>query len=160
MKKGFTLLEMLVACLLLGMLVSLLTQVFSQSSIAWATGVATVKDMDDERKDIAAIQAASDDLLDKDGDMVRSVFEDMTSTSFRRRAVENSPSDNEMVSRVRGQFDSPGNWAPIALRDAQSEESGRVGFGDGSAYLVGVTSLGPDGQRGTWDDITTWPVDY
>ena len=38
MRKGFTILELLVASLLLGMLVTIMTQIVSQSSIAWSTG--------------------------------------------------------------------------------------------------------------------------
>ena len=37
MKKGFTILELLVASLLLGMLMTILTMIFNQSSIAWRT---------------------------------------------------------------------------------------------------------------------------
>ena len=42
MKRGFTILEMLVASLLLGMMVTVLTMIFNQSSIAWRTGIAGV----------------------------------------------------------------------------------------------------------------------
>ena len=49
MKKGFTILELLVASLLLGMLMTILTMIFNQSSIAWRTGVAGVADLDDVR---------------------------------------------------------------------------------------------------------------
>ena len=45
MKKGFTLLEVLVASLLMGMLVTILTMIFNQSSIAWRTGRASVADL-------------------------------------------------------------------------------------------------------------------
>ena len=47
MRKGFTILELLVASLLLGMLVTIMTQIFSQSSIAWSTGTAGVVELDD-----------------------------------------------------------------------------------------------------------------
>ncbi len=163
MKRGFTLLEMLVASLLLGMLVSLLTTMFSQSSIAWAAGVATVADMDRTRQDIAAVQAASDVLLDKEGDVVRSVFQDMTTRQFSRngRAVERMDSGNSKVSEVKSRFDTPSSWAPIGVNSVGGVgETGRVGMGDGNAYVVGVTSLGPDGKKDTWDDITTWPTDF
>ena len=45
-RNGFTLVEVLVASLLLGMLVVILTMVFNQSSIAWRTGKASVAEMD------------------------------------------------------------------------------------------------------------------
>ena len=50
MKKGFTILELLVASLLLGMLVTILTMIFNQSSIAWRTGTAVVEDLGDVRE--------------------------------------------------------------------------------------------------------------
>ena len=46
MRRGFTILELLVAALLLGMLVTVLTMIVNQSSIAWRTGVAGLLDMD------------------------------------------------------------------------------------------------------------------
>ena len=49
MRRGFTILELLVASLLLGMLVTILTMIFNQSSIAWRTGVAGVADLDEEQ---------------------------------------------------------------------------------------------------------------
>ena len=55
MKRGFTLIEMLVASLLLGMLVTMLTELFSQSSIAWSAGTAMVTDLDDARYGIAKV---------------------------------------------------------------------------------------------------------
>ena len=50
MKKGFTILELLVASLLLGMLMTILTMIFNQSSIAWRTGVAGVADLVDKTR--------------------------------------------------------------------------------------------------------------
>ena len=44
-RNGFTLLEVLVASVLMGMLVTILTVIFNQSAIAWRTGKAGVADM-------------------------------------------------------------------------------------------------------------------
>ena len=49
-REGFTLVEVLVASLLLGMLVTILTMVFNQSSIAWRTGKASVSVIDKMRR--------------------------------------------------------------------------------------------------------------
>ena len=62
--SGFTLLEVLVASILLGMLVTILTMVFNSSSIAWRTGKASVAEMGDVRKStsgagLAAVQASA-----------------------------------------------------------------------------------------------------
>ena len=62
MKRGFTILELLVASLLLGMLVTVLTMIFNQSSIAWRTGVAGLMDMDEVRDNIAAVRDEADSL--------------------------------------------------------------------------------------------------
>ena len=62
MRRGFTILELLVAALLLGMLVTVLTMVFNQSSIAWRTGVAGLIDMDDVRENIANIRDEADSI--------------------------------------------------------------------------------------------------
>ena len=62
MKRGFTIIEMLVASLLLGMLVSILTMMFSQSSISWRTGSATIADLDEVRGNIGALKEESDNV--------------------------------------------------------------------------------------------------
>ena len=74
MRKGFTILELLVASLLLGMLVTIMTQIFSQSSIAWSTGTAGVVELDDARRDMAALQVKADALIDRNGRSIKSVF--------------------------------------------------------------------------------------
>ena len=45
MRRAFTLLELMVACLLLGMLVSALTMLFNTSAVAWRTGTAGVAEI-------------------------------------------------------------------------------------------------------------------
>ena len=131
MKKGFTLIELLVASLLLGLLVSILTTIFSQSSIAWSTGTAGVVDLDETRRDMAALQASADMLIDKNGLSIQS-------------------------GSIR--IDDPSTWRGISVGGAQST-TGQGAVGDGKGYVVGVTSAGPDCKFNTWDDITTWPMD-
>ena len=63
MKKGFTIIELLVASLLLGMLVTILTMVFNQSSIAWRTGTAGVADLDDIRDNVAELREEADNAF-------------------------------------------------------------------------------------------------
>lgn len=63
MRKGFTLIELIVASLLLGMLVTVLTMIFNQSSIAWRTGVASVADLDDVRDNIAEVRDEADNAF-------------------------------------------------------------------------------------------------
>ena len=63
MKNGFTIIELLVASLLLGMLVTILTMVFNQSSIAWRLGTAGVADMDDIRDNMAELRDEADNAF-------------------------------------------------------------------------------------------------
>ena len=58
MRRGFTLLELMVASLLLSMLVTVLTMVFNSASIAWRTGTAGVAELKDVRTELAAGLAA------------------------------------------------------------------------------------------------------
>ena len=62
LKSGFTVLELLVASLLLSMLVTILTMIFNQSSIAWRTGTAIVEELGDVREKIAVCREEADDL--------------------------------------------------------------------------------------------------
>ncbi|MBP5791627.1 MAG: prepilin-type N-terminal cleavage/methylation domain-containing protein [Kiritimatiellae bacterium] len=62
MKRGFTILELLVASMLLGMLMTILTMIFSQSSIAWRTGEKSVASLDQVRNNMAMLQYESDNL--------------------------------------------------------------------------------------------------
>ena len=68
MKKGFTLLELMVASLLLSMLVTVLTMVFNSSSIAWRTGTAGVAELKNVRTELGTFHDIMDDLLP--GDLV------------------------------------------------------------------------------------------
>ena len=71
MKRAFTLVEVLVATMLLAMLVTILTMIFNQSSIAWTTGVASVTALGDMREDMAVYAAESENaLLSDDGQTV------------------------------------------------------------------------------------------
>ena len=63
MRKGFTILELLVASLLLTMLVTMLTMIFNQSSVAWQAGVESVRKLDDTRMLIGAFHDIEDDAL-------------------------------------------------------------------------------------------------
>ena len=71
MKKGFTIIELLVASLLLGMLTTILTMVFNQSSIAWRTGTAGVADLDDVRDNMAELREEADNAFLWNGEVRR-----------------------------------------------------------------------------------------
>lgn len=153
MKKGFTLLELLIASLLLSMLVTILTQLFSQSSIAWRTGEAGVAELDQMRSDISAIQRDADNAILHNGETRRlcGIWDKETGRLMKRGYLEATKWES-------GKFPSdaakdPSKWQKIKVSNQGS------GGEKAKNYVVGVTSAGPDGEFDTWDDITSWPTD-
>ena len=73
MRRGFTLLELLVASLLLGMLTTVLTMIINQSAIAWRTGTASVADLDGVRDNIAELREEADNAFVWDDEIRRIV---------------------------------------------------------------------------------------
>ena len=156
MKKGFTILELLVASLLLGMLVTILTMIFNQSSIAWRTGNALVTDLDDIRNDVALIREEADNVFvaDNKPHLILGLWKEDGKT-LRTRACDLD--DGSSPSRITGLNDSskPKDFAKESVSVQGSE-------GNGAAlrsYVVNVMSAGPDRQFDTWDDIWSFPDD-
>ncbi len=158
MKRGFTILELLVASLLLGMLVTILTMIFNQSSIAWRTGVAGVVDMDVTRGNIASLQKGADNVFFHGNEvgLVTGLWDE--NGVLRTRACvgnaakgANSPTSGESSEMAR--FNSSIDIQQMANQAVGNEGGAR----SVKSYTVGVTSWGPDGEADTYDDITTWP---
>lgn len=163
-RKGFTLLEMMVASLLLGMLVTTLTMLFNSSSVAWRTGTAGVSELKDVRSSLGVFHDIQDDILPGLGDKGSGNGAgqgDSRSLNYRTVSLWDPSQDNKLrTDRAYKQI----NWqgAPnIGISDAikgASKSVGKAGAGTGSGlFTVGVRSLGPDGRPDTEDDITTWP---
>lgn len=152
MKKGFTLLELLVASLLLGMLLTILTQLFSQSSIAWRTGESGVAELDRMRADISAIQRDADNAILVSGNLVPlcSVWDTEKSGAIAERGYRKSGKFE--FNKFKNVNAKSSSWTGIKIAKQDSTEEVKN-------YMVGVTSAGPDGQFDTWDDITSWPND-
>ena len=155
-KEGFTLVEVLVASLLLGMLVTILTMVFNQSSIAWRTGKASVAEMDDMRRYYSQVQRYADNALPG------------ASGSEAGRICGAWAGDGNLRNRALMQWnDAVANLIDKDELDPEKSSKGGVVALDGksfktksvSSYTVGVWSYGPDGLPNTGDDISTWPVD-
>ncbi|MCQ2390006.1 MAG: prepilin-type N-terminal cleavage/methylation domain-containing protein [Kiritimatiellae bacterium] len=158
-RKGFTLIEVLVASLLLSMLVMILTMVFNQSSIAWRTGKASVAEMDMVRRRLSVIQKQSDDVIPgvQAGSMtvgrVVSAWEEGSGGSrLRSRAVDSLGSTELTVAGINPRSSSGRAWQ-------QSAGMSDNGLGTVNAFVVGVWSYGKDGKPNTEDDVTTWPDD-
>ncbi len=156
MKKGFTLLELLVASLLLGMLVTILTMIFNQSSIAWRTGVAGVADLDEVRENVAAVREEADSLYVWGSDMHRVVSPwDDTTGNLRTRAVSALDS-SEDAKYLKGISKN------TTLKSIPKVVSVGSGSGGGSikTWIVNVKSAGPNKEFGDWDDIWSYPDDF
>lgn len=145
MKKGFTLLELLVASLLLSMLLTILTQLFTQSSIAWRTGEAGVTELDQMRKEISAIQRDADNAIKVNG-----ALHSLCSVWNKNGGLSTRGYDDTWESGKQSLFNNPSSWVKIPVTKESNGSNGRKN------YLIGVTSAGPDGKFDTWDDITSW----
>ena len=150
MKRGFTIIELLVASLLLGLLMTILTMIFNQSSIAWRTGLAGVTDLNKVRAKAATVRDQADSayvwnnqlyalqsLWDKNGSL-------RTRAIGRMNAAFLTVSDVEKGTRV----------------NIGSDSSGGSSGGSFNTYSVNVESAGPDrNYEETWDNIWSNPVD-
>ncbi len=162
-REGFTLLEMLVASLLLGMLVTILTMVFNSSSIAWRTGKAGVAQLSSMRRQLSLAQYRADNLLPCVDPKNETTLGYIGSAwrpdgTIRTRAVSKLPNDNGFSVPSFGNFDSARSsqnvpsWVEFTC-------SATIQKGSANSYIVGVLSWGPDGVRDTEDDISTWPLE-
>lgn len=155
MRKGFTLLEVMVASLLLAMLVTILTMIFNQSSIAWSTGTASVVGLGNIRRDMSTIGFQADNALDPDGSFANLrglqvvTIWDPNGNGVRTDTEGRAVDRNGLTSpQMREPY--PGGTLPAGSASTDGKDT----------YIVGVTSWGPDRKTGgdhTWDDITTMP---
>lgn len=161
MRRGFTIIEVLVASLLLGMLTTILTMIFNQSSIAWRTGTATVTDLDDVRENIAEVRDEADNLYVWKSDMFKILSPWNRGGELRNRSYScpgNTKLDSvDQPSLLRAKSPATEETKPDKFKDVT------VGNGEGNrgfhTYTVNVKSAGPDGEHDTWDDIWSYPDD-
>ena len=163
MRRGFTLIELMVASILLGMLVIVLTMIFNQSSIAWRTGVATVASLGDTQRALGTFQEISDDILPGLGDR------NVTGGAGDNRNLNNrtvSIWENDSLRLGKRAFESISGWGNAPQQTMDSAKTGKAqsisGAGSGQSaglFIVGVMSAGPDRKFDTDDDVTTWPED-
>lgn len=149
-RAGFTVLELLVSSLLLSMLVTVLTMIFNQSSIAWRTGVSGVRDLFAVRRELGERHDVEDDALPGLGGAAGISYR--TVSIFSGWSGSGSPKTDtgrlyRSISIDRGKVTSPS-------KDGVFPGSGSGGK---AAFAVGVRSAGPDRQWNTADDITTFP---
>ena len=162
-------LEIMVATMLLSMLVTILTMIFNQSSIAWSTGVASVTALGNTRQEMSVCANESQNvILDDRGNTVLGV----TSVwDLWEDGKWKLPSGKARTWRTLKQWNDAGdqlfrkqNVGTSEIRDDPPNDkivtiSGGTAAGRDS-FLVGVHSYGPDGKTGgdnSWDDISTMP---
>ena len=154
MRRGFTILELLVASLLLGMLATILTMIFNQSSIAWRTGVAGVADLDKVRDNVAEVREEADNIFVHGSEAYRITSLWDKNGNLRKRACSAGSSENADKIVLLTQVDGTTLGNQISTVTVGSENTG----GGVKSYTVGVTSLGPNADPDVdYDDITTWP---
>lgn len=172
-KGGFTLLEVLVASMLLAMLITILTMVFNSSSIAWTMGKAGVADMENVRDNLSAADRLADNAVPgvepsrlqtwgllvgpwkSDGTLRQRAIEKMSDDSAANTAWGRLTFDLKSVNAESG----VGKWARATGKGlwAQFQPGSITVSSRAKAHIVGVWSYGPDGQPNTGDDISTWP---
>lgn len=154
MRRAFTLLEILVATMLLSMLVTILTMIFNQSSIAWTTGTAAVAGLNDARKEISDYGYEADNVITPDSGStvmrVASVWAD-TGDGLNKSDGRTLSTDFKRLSLSPGDVRDPMVDSRSSFTIAGANALGR------DTYIVGVTSWGPDRDQNTWDDISTLP---
>ena len=160
MRKGFTILELLVASLLLGMLMTILTMIFNQSSIAWRTGLASAVDMDKVRENVAEIREEADNAFRYGNEVHRVLGIFNEQGRLRQRACDADSEDQtannagmleNMASYLKSSSMTPKDIIPIVVGNTQDAGNSK------KTYTVNVKCDGPDGKPNTWDDIWSWP---
>ena len=170
-RKGFTILELLVASLLLSMLVTMLTMIFNQSSVAWTSGLASMKRLGGERMGLGTWHDVEDDLLPGIAQQnAKTGSSDNRDLNYRTVSLWRKDAENTLRANERA-FDLV-NWGQVSTRltdiqkartgesvtssDASSANSPKVANA-GGGVIVGVWSAGPNGEWGDEDDINTFP---
>lgn len=176
-RTGFTVLELLVASLLLAMLVTVLTMIFNQSSIAWRTGVAGVVELNTVRSTMGAYHDMQDDALPGLGQTASQAgagASDSRDILYRTVSVfagwdgsgqlkpnNTERNDSNCRGRLYDKFDPEESASRMFLindvRVGQKKDLGSGRVHSGSAFAVGVRSAGPDKAWETEDDINTFP---
>lgn len=152
-RQGFTLLEVLVASVLMGMLVTILTMIFNQSAIAWRTGKAGIADITEAERDIARIHALADNLLPVAGRNYCVVSPWKVADEGRGSQTFN---DRGVVAAGELGLGLP-TIDPSRAQDRLRQLKSGTDIAGGKSFVVGVRSAGPDRRFDTEDDISTWP---
>ncbi len=158
--SGFTIIELLVASLLLGLLVTILTMIFNQSSIAWRTGIAGTVDMDKVRENIAELREEADNAFVHEGQLYRITGLWDKHGQLRNRACDAPGSTDENESHaayLRIKMSALSNLKP---ENFTSFSVGDGGAKEAKTYTVNVMSGGPNNDIMDWEAIWSFPDDF
>lgn len=165
MRKGFTIIELLVASLLLGMLMTILTMVFNQSSISWRAGMSGLADMGRVRENFAEIREEADNAFISNGKLHRITGLWRRNGSLRNRACD-APGSDDLTDNQAGLLSlkvlGRDNWSNYTPRENKLVKY-ELSAGSSSAafnYTVNVKSAGPNREYNDWDDIWSFPDDF
>lgn len=168
MKRGFTILEMLVASLILGMLMMVLTMIFTQSSVAWRLGTALVTDMDDVRDNIAEIREEADNAFAWNGQVHRLVSPWDKDGKLRRRTWDAQGSGIETEDGGKWRANVLNKKSGLATKGSRQLWSSlnMISVGQTASphtydtYMVNVMSGGPNNDIMDWKAIWSYPDDF
>lgn len=173
MRRGFTIIELLVASMLLGLLVTILTMVFNQSSISWRIGVAGISDMDDVRDNMAELREEADNAFAYDGALYRYVGlwdangdlhyrtacgENGSEVDFTAVSAERQAMAPNILKRMSSQLTQanrlPWSYAQNSFNVGMARDQRSV-----NSYTVNVMSGGPANDVEDWQAIWSFPDD-
>lgn len=162
MKRGFTILELLVATMLLGMLATILTMVFTQSSVSWRLGTALVDDLGKARNKVAAVREEADNSFFWNNQVRRMVSPWDSKGDLRKRAcdcadVGGADAPASLEAKFVTVSTSERLWEQS--RNTLDVTAGRSG-GSYDTYVVNVMSGGPNNDVMDWQAIWSYPDDF
>lgn len=164
MKRGFTIIELLVASALLGMLVTILTMIFNQSSIAWRIGTASVANFKTVRSTFGTVKDELDNVIvlpQSANKAYRIVGLWDAQNQLRKRAVNTGgvEGDNGGDSQLRYVTGSQLSGKTLMTLDRAYNVGQGSGGGSYSTYMVNVKSGGPKNDITRYDAIWSSPDD-
>lgn len=156
MKRGFTLIELMVASCLLGMLFVMMTMIFNQSSVAWRVGAASVSKLSDVRLQVGWFHEQADLALPARSNRKDKEEENLMIVPSLIDLIVDKGNEQKRLT-VTGKPNGDFNRKEAGYAEGGAGKVGNDGSSD--AFTIGVRSAGPDGEFDTDDDITTWPED-
>ena len=161
MRKGFTIIELLVASLLLGLLVTILTMIFNQSSIAWRTGIAGTVDMDQVRENIAEVREEADNAFVWGNQLYRHTGLWQEDGTFRNRSCS-APDQTDQANPRPLYLESKisGGLTTLEPKDFKEFSVGSGNAKQAKTYTVNVMSGGPANDIQDYRAIWSFPDDF